>query len=568
MRLSPWVRAGAVAACATFGASSLYAQDATWALTNARIETVSHGVIERGTIVIRNGLIAAVGATVAVPADARVLDLAGKTVYPGLIDLTSSLGLPTAPAAGGGGAGGGAAAAAAAPTTSGPVGVEPDRVVAEELRTNQADIRGLRDAGVTAVLTAPSRGAFRGQSALVPLRDSADGRMVLRSPVGLAMGFQGVGGGGFGGGRYPATLLGVIAYERQAFYDAQRQGQLIDRYVQNPRGMERPANDPRLQALIPVVRGQMPVFFTAGNENEMIRAMNEAREFNLQLTIVGAQEGFRVADRLAALRRPVVVSLDFPASPSVTGWQYHFAQIHPYGDSAAWDSTVRRVVEGNAAALSRAGVRFALASGGTMRPTEFLANVRKAIAAGLPRDTALAALTLRPAEIAGVAAQLGSVDEGKIANLVVTEGDLLGDSGKVRMTFVDGIRYEATPPAATGGAGRGRFGRGGGGGGEAPAQIGGTWDMTVNSPQGAQTVAMTIEQNGTSFSGGMTSQMGTQAFSGGEINGATVSWSITITMGGQQVTITMRGTVDGTHMTGQSTMGDLGTAPFTAEKRP
>ncbi|OGU02945.1 MAG: hypothetical protein A2085_02800 [Gemmatimonadetes bacterium GWC2_71_10] len=449
--------------------------------------------------------------------------------------------------------------------------------MADELRPQAADVRAAREAGITAVLTAPARGAFRGQSALVPLRDSVAGRDAIRSPVALHMGFQGVGGGvggGFGGARYPATLLGVIAYERQALYDAQRHGTLTDRYQQNPRGMERPANDASLAALVPVVRGQMPVFFAAGNEGEMSRAMNIAREFNLTLTIVGATEGFRVADRLAALRRPVVVSVDYPTPASTTGWQYRFAQIRPVNDSATHDSLVRRALEGNAAALARAGVSFALASGGTLRPADFIGNVRKAIAAGLPRDTALAALTIRAAEIAGVAAQLGSIEEGKIANLVVTEGELLGDSGKVRMVFVDGLRYEVTPPSAANAGGRGgpgarRGGGAGGAGGEGgAAQLGGTWDLSITTPQGTQAVTMTAEQDGGAFSGTMTSPMGVERISGGAVRGNSATWSMSVTMGGQTMNISFRATIDGTRMSGEASMGEFGAMTFTGEKRP
>lgn len=559
MRLTQPVRVGLVLALGLVPAGTVRAQGGTWALTNARIETVTRGVIERGTILVRDGLIAAVGPNVAVPADARTLDLAGRTVYPGIIDLTSSLGLPAQPAGGPGGGGGGGGGAQAAAQANAPVGIEPQRMVAAELRPQAADIRAARDAGITAVLTAPTRGAFRGQSALIPLRDSVAGRDAIRSPVALHMGFQGVGGGGFGGGRYPATLLGVIAYERQAFYDAQRHGVLLERYAQNPRGMERPANDPALTALVPAVRGQLPVFFAAASEGEMNRALTIAREFNLQLTIVGATEGFRVAPRLAALRRPVVVSVDFPTPANVTGWQYRFAQIRPDNDSAAHDSLVRRAVEGNAAALNQAGVRFALASGGSARPADFIGNVRKAIAAGLPRDTALAALTIRPAEIAGVAGQLGSIEEGKIANLVVTEGDLLGDSGKVRMVFVDGIHYEVTaPPAASG-----RGGRGGAGGGGAPAQVGGTWQLTITSPQGDMPVTLTVEQNATSFTGSMTTPMGNQPVNGGSITGNAVTWTIMF----QNMTVSFRATVDGSRMRGTAVAGD-DTMNFTGEKTP
>ena len=564
--------ARAVSTCAfltTAAASALHAQDGTWALTNARIETVTRGVIERGTIVIRDGLIAAVGANVPAPADARVVDLAGKTVLPGLIDLTSSLGLPQ-PTAGGPGAGGANQQnqQAAAPSF---VGREPERLVVNELRPAAADIRAARDLGITAVLTAPTRGAFRGRSALLPLRDSVNERVVIRSPVALHMGYQGV-GGGFGGGggvdRYPGTLLGVIAYERQRFYDARRQALLLERYRSSPRGMQRPPNDESLEALIPVVKGDLPVFFAANNENEILRAMNIGREFNLALTIVGATEGFRAADALRAARRPVVVSVDFPRPVEVTGWQYRGAQRLPPNDSAAADSAARRVLEGNAAALMRAGVRFALASGG--RTADLLPNVRKAIAAGLPRDTALAALTIRAAEIAGVSEQVGSIEAGKAANLVVSEGDLLGDSAKVRMVFVDGIRYVVDPPAAAANARRG--GPGGARPGAATASeagaLTGTWDLTVNATQGPMAVVAVINQSGTTFTGTITSQLGTSPISSGSISGSRMTWTTLTPINGQDMTLNYTAEVNGNRVTGTVAAGDFGTFPFTGEKRP
>jgi imidazolonepropionase-like amidohydrolase len=254
------------------------------------------------------------------------------------------------------------------------------------------------------------------------------------------MGFQG------SPGRYPGTLLGVIAYERQAFYDAQRHALLLDRYRANPRGMARPAYDADLDALVPVVRRALPAFFAASNENEIRRALSIGKELDVKVTIVGATEGFRALDALKGTRPPVV-SVDFPRPTAVTGWDYAGAQRHTPTDSAARATEATKVLEGNAAALHRAGIRFALASGG-LAANDFLANVRKTIAAGLPRATALEALTIRPAEIAGVAEQLGSIEAGKIANLVVARGEPLAEGTQLRMVFVDGIRHDviATTP--------------------------------------------------------------------------------------------------------------------------
>lgn len=424
-----------------------------WALTNARIETVTKGTIDRGTVVIRDGVIEAVGANITPPADARIVDLSGKTVVPAFIDLTSSLGLRAPAQAAGGGRG------APAPfllpgqepevtTEERIVGLEPDRVVAEELSVSPADARTPRDQGIGAVLVAPSRGLFRGLSALVPLRDDTASRWIVKSPVALHVGYQTV------PGDYPSNLLGVIAYQRQALYDAQRHAQMEDRYKANPRGMPRTAHNAELDALIPVVKGNLPVFMAADAENEVLRALALAKEFNIKMTIVGAVEGFRTISALKSARPPVV-TVDFPQPAQTTGWQYQFATRQDPADSAARTAAVTRMVEGNAAALNNAGIKFALASGG-LAPNVFMDNVRKAIAAGLPRQVAVEALTIRAAEAAGVDAQLGSIEAGKIANLIVMQGEPLAPGTRLESVYVDGLQYDVVPTAGRSGGRGGR----------------------------------------------------------------------------------------------------------------
>jgi len=548
MRLTPAVRALSLAAAFLApGAASLRAQSDTWALTNARIQTVTKGVIDKGTILIRKGLIEAVGPAVTIPADARVMDLAGKTVSPSLIDLTSALGLaaPTTGGGGGGGQGGGTQQA-----QSGPRGVEPERDVARELKVAPGDVKPIRDAGIGVVLVSPSRGLFRGMSALVPLRDSVGEADVIKPQVAMHIGYQGV------SGDYPGTLLGVIAYQRQALYDAQRQGVLLDRFRTAPRGIARPEHDPGIDALVPVVRGQKPAFIEASNENEIRRSVRLAKEFNLKATVVGATEGFLALDALAG--RQAVVSVNYPQPTATTGWSYRLSQRRALNDSAATASEVQKRLEGNAAALNKAGIKFALATGGT-RSSDFLGNVRKAIAAGLPAAVALEALTIRPAEFAGVDQILGSIEAGKIANLVVSNGDLLADSARISTVFVDGIRYAVAPPPAR---------PAGGGNAVAAAQVAGTWTMTLTSPQGPLEITMTLAQSGSTFSGTMTSQMGSMEITGGEISGRIATWTTILQVGGQSITLNYRGEVDGNRMTGSAELGNFGSGTFTAEKKP
>jgi imidazolonepropionase-like amidohydrolase len=565
MRLTPPLASGLLLGAVLVASRDVHAQalspGGTWALTNARIETVTKGTIEKGTIVIRDGIIEAVGANVTPPSDARVVDLTGRTVYPGFIDLTSSMGLPNPPApqgrfGGGGGGGEGGGPNAGAPARN--VGLEPGRVIANEVAPAVADIRASRDAGITTALVAPSRGAFRGLSALIPMRDDSSSRYVVKAPVALHMGYQGV------AGRYPGTLLGVIAYERQQFYDAQRHGILMDRYKAGQRGVPRPSYDADLDALVPVVRGQMPAFFAASNENEIRRAIDIAKEFDLKLTIVGATEGFRALDVLKGAR-PVVVSVDFPQAVEVTGWAYRGAQRRELNDSATRDAAIRKILEANAATLNRAGVRFALAPG-ALKPNDFIANVHKAIAAGLPREVAVEALTIRAAEIAGVADQLGSIEQGKIADLVVSDGPPLADNARIRTVFVDGIDYDVAPPAPAGRNAQ-RAGSGRGAGGEM-AQVAGTWTLTVNGPQGAVTSTLTMTQTGDALDGQMISQFGNAAISDGRVNGRTVSWIASFQISGERTTVNFEGEVDGNRMTGRARTGESGTMTFTAERKP
>jgi imidazolonepropionase-like amidohydrolase len=447
----------ALAITQTAGAQSQSRDNMTgvWALTNARIETITKGTIDRGTVVIRDGVIEAVGATVTPPADARIVDMTGKTIAPAFIDLTSSLGLraPAQPQGGGRGAApqpipGFPGAEPDVTTEVRIVGLEPERVIAEELSLSPADARAPRDQGIATVLVAPSRGLFRGLSALLPLRDDTASRWIVKTPVALHVGYQTV------PGDYPSNLLGVIAYQRQAFYDAQRHAMMEDRYKANPRGMARTAHNAELDALVPVVKGTIPVFIAANNENEMLRALAFGKEFNVKVTIVGAVEGFRAISALKGARPPVV-TVDFPQASQTTGWQYHFSQRRDPADSASVTAAVTKMVEGNAAALNSAGIKFALASGG-VAPNVFMDNVRKAIAAGLPRNVAMEALTIRAAEAAGVDAQLGSVEAGKIANLIVVQGEPLSASARLESVYVDGLQYDVIPAAGRSGGRGGR----------------------------------------------------------------------------------------------------------------
>ncbi|MEP6491369.1 MAG: amidohydrolase family protein [bacterium] len=491
-----------------------------YAITNARIVPVAGPVIDKGTVVIRNGVIAAVGASAQTPADARVIDGTGLTVYPGLIDANASLGLATAAAApqavAGGRGGRGAAptpqgAPGGAPNSTRPLGLQPELTSADLVKPDADGFSGPQSAGITAALTAPPTGIFRGFSSVINLGGSTSQAMIIKTPVAEHIGFIPLRNGGF-----PNSLLGVFAALRQTLLDAQHYGAERAAYAKNPRGMRRPETDPSLDALQPVLARQIPVVMEAASAREIERALDLAKEFNLRVIIAGGEEADQVAARLKAENVPVLLSLNFPRRPTA---------------SADADPEPLRVLRARVEApklagkLAAAGVRFAFADGGMNIWSEFLANAGRTVEGGLTSDQALRALTAGSADILGVSDRLGTIETGKIANLTLTRGDLF--AGHVAQVFVDGSPVEIRAQAAG-----------------AASLAGGTWTVTVTMDEGEKPVTMALQQFGDQLRGTIQGSLGSSQISGGSIGAdGTVKFTATVTMGAGTEEATFTGTI-------------------------
>lgn len=427
------------------------------AIRNARIVTVAGPVLDKGTVVLRDGLIESVGANVQAPPDAVLVEGEGLIVYPGLIDALSTWGAPggaTAVAAGRGATGGrGVATPTPTPTTvvAATAAATPSRgpedrpqtsswlKMADEIQATDRRIEAVRGAGFTTAVTFPTRGIFAGQGAIIDLLTAErSGEMVVFSPVGqyIALSAGGRGGGFGGGGGFPGSLMGIIAYIRQVYLDAEHYALVKEAYARDPRAMQRPAYDRALEGVLESKRILLP----AGTLVEIDRMLRFAAELKQSAILYGMREGFRpeAADLLKKSGVPALVSIHWPEPPTAPD---------PDAEESLRTLQTRDRAPSTPAALQKAGVKFALYSDGVEQPRELQRAVKKAIDAGLAREDAIRALTLSPAEIYGVADRLGSIEKGKIANLVVTRGDLFEDSTKVEMVFVDGVRYK--PPVET-----------------------------------------------------------------------------------------------------------------------
>jgi imidazolonepropionase-like amidohydrolase len=411
----------ALAAALAAGASG--ARREVFAIVGGRVVTVSGPVYESGTVVVRDGLIAAVGTGIAAPPDARVIDAKGLTITPGLVDGFGGVGLP-APAArtGGGGGGGGGAASPSAAASPAANPLAPQALALDRVRP--AEALKARDQGITTALVIPKEGVLPGRSVILNLSGEKAEGMVLKEPAALHLHLATL------TRQYPGALMGTVAYARQALYDAQRYREEWAAYDRSPRGRKRPRYDAALEAWQDVLSGREPLVVTATRENDVRRALALADEFKIKVAVAGAPQAARLAGLIKQRNLPLLVSVNFDPPRAATFF------------GAEDEERERKDIEEaqkNPAELHRAGVRFALVSG---YAPSFLEGIRKAVEKGLPREAALKAVTLDAAEALGIADRTGSIETGKIANLVAWSGEPLAKEAKVKMVFVDGQLYE------------------------------------------------------------------------------------------------------------------------------
>lgn len=399
------------------------------ALTGARIVVAPGNVIENGTLVIRDGVIEAVGARVTPPADARIWDLSGRTLFAGFIDVYSDVGMPKP-------------SAEREDSARGPIAWNPQIRAhvdaAAELSADDARVQALRAQGFTVAMAVPRVGMFRGRTAVVGLGDGPVRDRVVRSGVAHAVTLQRDNSFGFG---YPTSAMGAVAFIRQTLHDADWHMRAWAAYNRNPAGLRRPEMNAALAALAPALRGEQPIVFEASTDEEVLRILAIAREFSITPWIRASGYEYRLVDALSGLRAPLIVPVAYPDVPNVE--RPEAALNVSLADLRHW----YRAPE-NPGRLAAAGLTFALTADGLDDRSKFLPNVRLAVRRGLSPDAALAALTTIPARYLGLERTHGTLEAGKVANIVVADGNPFTDSVAIRDVWIDGRRYEVTPAPA------------------------------------------------------------------------------------------------------------------------
>jgi len=394
-----------VACLASMGAGALSGQAV--AITNGEVHTVSGSVISGGTVVFQDGKITAVGRGVEIPSGARVIDASGKWVTPGLFDSNTSLGVVEI----------GAAPGTVDGSTADP-GITAAFNVADGINPNSTLIPVTRVEGITRAIVAPGMGAFLigGQSVLIDLGADRAADMISKNPVAMYA-VLGATGGRYAGGSRAAAVLKL----RQVFQDVRDYADNREAYNSGTR-RDYALSRLDLEALIPVAAGEVPLVIAVNRASDILTVLRLESELGLDVVLSGALEGWMVAEDIAAAGVPVMTNpmVNLPTFEALGATYENVARMHA------------------------AGVTVILSSFDAHNVSNLKQAAGFAVSYGMPYDAALRSVTLTPAEVWGVQDEIGSLDVGKDADVVVWSGDPFEISTSVEHVFIQGgeISYE------------------------------------------------------------------------------------------------------------------------------
>lgn len=471
----------------------------TFAIQNAHVITAPGQVIEKGHVVVRLGRIMAVGPTAEIPADADLIDGQGLTVYAGFLDAAATTLLDNyQPTPIEGRSVETSKYALAGMRSDDHSGLTPEYSVAEHLKLTATDLDRYRQAGFVAVNVQPGGRIASGLGAVVNLATVPPREAVLASPV-----FSTFSLGERSRNQYPSTKMGAFAHLRQTFLDAERHARQLRLFSDGVTGIDRPAADSVLDAFNDIRNAKVRTLFLASTRDEHERVLNLAAEHQLRIRIWGGEEAYRLTDRLKSTETDVVLHVDFGDEPRLDPPK---PGEDPYPDlpeplkvreqkRAEWKKRVAGLAD-----LQRAKVRFALSSRDGKSPGDLLKSMRQAVANGLDREAALAALTTDAAAILGLEKELGTIAVGRPAYLIAMTGPFDHEQAKVRHVVINGHRYEynknAKPVEST------KPGE------PSPLQVAGHWTIEIESADGKLSGDLELIQTDKVLSGRFRSPQG------------------------------------------------------------
>jgi len=518
-----------------------------YAITNVTVVQGPGRKVDGGTIVVRNGLIQSVGKGLAVPPDAVVLRGDSLYVYAGFIDGLSRIGVDKPKDEN-------------RDKPKDPGNPPPDRAGI----TPQIDVRNyispdrsledFRNTGFTTAQVVPYGGMLPGSGAIVSLGGKTVDDRVIVGKSALYTEFT------LAERIYPATVLGYMAKWRDLYRQASLDKSYETVYAANRSGLERPATDRVSEAFYPVIDKQIPVLFKSEKVLEVHRALLLQKDLGFNLTVAEVKEGWDVTDKLKAAKAKVFLSLELPEDKKKEESKEELKGAAAT-ERASLEKRKQEVTQqyvGQAAVFQKAGIPFGFSTM-SVKSSDVQANLRRIIAAGLTEDQALAALTTVPAQLLGLTDRLGSIDLGKLANLVISRKPYFQEKSKVRYVFVEGVLYtnEQKDDKKPGGQ-------------NINADALGTWSYTAETPQQVTQGTIKLNRDNNAFNGTITGTVPDKTYELKDIvlEGNSLSFYYQLEFQGEMLKIEVAVKIDGKTFEGTMIAGKYGSFPVKGTKQP
>jgi len=539
-----------------FGTEDLAPVTKAYALTNATVVSAPGQQMEGVTILMRNGLIAQMGKNVPIPADVKVIAADSMFVYAGFISGLSQVGTKQPKEEDGG---------RNRPDNPGSppnkmAGITPEAQVADVLDPEDNDLEKMRKAGFTAAHVVPHGKMLPGNGAILLFKGEKPQEMLVLDGVSQFVQFEGA------GRMYPSTIMGMMAKYRQMYREAEWAAKHENKYAASPEGMQRPEYGNELKAFYPVIEGQKPVFFKASSVLEAHRAMQLQKELGFGLVVAELKEGWDLLIPLQTTGTQVLLSLELPEMMEEEAADSVQADSVEQAQPTEADMEMRALEERKKEAIERrytqaqqfaeAGMPFGFSTLGA-KPNDLLPNLRKMVGMGLDAKAALSALTTTPAQMLGVSRMMGTVEAGKMANLVVSDAPIFTEEAKIRYVFVEGEQFgydaSSAPKADP----------------NATVSVAGTWVYTVESPQGSSGGNLEIAGTPGSFSGSIDSDRmeGSVDLDDIQLSGNQLTFSYTVSAGGRSFEVTTSVVVTGDTFEGTLSLPQMGSFPIEGKRK-
>lgn len=521
----------------------------TYAITNATVFTAPGKAGTKATVLIQDGIILGVGNNLSLPKEARLIAGDSLFIYPGFIDGASDAGI-TKPKD------------LERPdgfVSSNPsdeiAGITPWRSAKDQFSINGEKVDDLRKTGFTLIQSVPDGGMLAGKTTLLVLGSSASSN-ILKENAALAANFRGA------RGMYPGTAAGVMAKFRDVYENSELTQQRGQQYA-SVAGVKRPEITQTYSAMADVINGQTPVLFTTPTELEIRRAINLQKELGFNLILTGLEDYEGVIDVMKASNAKVLIKLETPSDKSIKAQKEDANEATKAQYARVKDAYAKAISQ--AGKLEKAGIPFAFTTVGT-KPADLMKNLKVMMANGLTEQGAMAALTTNPANILGISKFAGTIEKGKMANLVVTTDSLFKDDSQIKHVVVDGFVYNYELAAKK----KAEVAREK----KDSLKVEGNWDYKTETPQGSSGGILAISKEGDTYTGTITyddpsgSGKSSAPIRDVVVDGNKLTFSFDVTASGMTIAVEIAGEIIGSSMDGTMSVAQFGSFPFEAKLTP